>query len=598
MAGAGWSILIGAPGAVLQDYESYADIEFMDQLYDYGAAIIILTGLDGKAAPAQGDVVKIVWDQGLATEQLHWFGFLSQVETKQEGNVYVLRAFTLDALLYIGQTGAPRHYEGLTPHAIIQAAGTPNPLLINSQGTTVITYGTAASVPNKVDGVTPGTALTNFLTDSTTLFENMRRLCMQARYDGASYGLEWTATLEGANNSSPRFYLVKRRERAAAYTPEVFEMGEDIVNGRRGSNQFPGVDRVVVIGGGDGLSRVESAAAGAGTRELVSEDKAILADAFGTPSTSTNANNMAQRLLGIHLSTVEVVMGDTLRHASATRAGDTCTIRQTGRADASLRCMMRHYSLERRAMTMLFGRPLPIGRDHIQGVVANQHQEGTAPQVTDTVPESLQDSVQYQITDLTAPIVVGAGATAVIVNSAVHANVAGSSLTELGKAEALLCQLVLDIDAATITSAASHQHTYDRADNTTGLSSSGNADTDPHAHSISHTSTLTGGGAGVVTIAGPFQVEARLYFNSGQSVVIYQRVYPHLVGGLRYFDMHTWPFAVEDPTPPVDDFTPNRLEVTLRNDGAFPITIGGTGARATSTEFGIWRNALHRHNDI
>ncbi len=369
-----WSVLIGTEGGVLANYPSYADIEFLDPLYDFGAALIILVGLDGNPAPAQGNVVKIVWDRGLATETTHWEGYVTAAPKKQQGNIYVVRAFTFDGKLHVNQTGVYRNFKTKSPHAIIQAAGSPNPLLVNAQAAAVLTYGTAASVPNKVDGVNPGTVLDQFVADSASLFNNMRRLCMQARYDGASYGLEWTTKLEGANGSDPRFYLVKRRERAAVYTPEIFVIPTDFLNARRGPEQTVGLDAVKVIGAGSGTNRIESALVGAGTREYTAEDKTVFQ--------LTNATNMANRLLDVHASSIDVVTAICYKHQSTTRAGDTITVRQTGVADANLRVMMRHYSLMTRGFTYIVGRPTPVGRDNTLALLAGFKGDTTTPQFT------------------------------------------------------------------------------------------------------------------------------------------------------------------------------------------------------------------------
>lgn len=589
----GWSILIGASGGVLVNYPSYFDFEFYDPLYDFGVANIILTGLRGNPAPAQGNVLKIVWDRGLASEQVHWQGFVSQVQTKQQGNVYVLRCFTLDALLQVGQTGAVRNYLALTPHQIIQAAGSPSPLIVDQQGTTRITYGTAASVPNKVDGANPGTALTQFVTDATTLFNNMRRLCHQARYDGASYGLEWTTTLEGANGSSPRFYLVKRRERAAAYTAETYDIPDDFVNARRGSDLFPGVDAVKVIGGGNGLggtgsTRVESALVGAGTRESIVVDKAILQ--------TTNATNLANRILGIFGSTIEVVAGDTLRHASPTRSGDNITVTQTGKAPLTTRVVMRHYRLGARTFTFICGRPEPIGRDKTEAIASLQKQDTTVPQVTEVKPDVLRASSTFVRLIPSAPRPVAAGATVTVFDS--NTDLVLGSLAELGLAEALWMFMELVVTAADVTDDNGHSLTYDKTTGVTiGTANSGNAGADPHGHSATPTHTVTpvAGTINPPLIAGPFQVDVTLFFNSRGSVRILSRILPHLrVAAAGYRDSGTYPFAASDPNPPADDFTPTRITVDIRNDGVAPFSITlGTGSL-----FEVARNDLHRHNSL
>ncbi len=567
---------------MLANYPSYVDFDFLDQLYDMGAATIVLSDLDGNPAPAQGNIVKIVWDRGLATEQVHWQGFLTQVETKQQGNVYTLRAFTLEALLHLSQTGTPRNYLAKSPHTIIQAAGSPNPILINSQGATVLQYGVAAAVPNKVDGVNPGTGLTQFVTDSTTLLSNMKRLCMQARYDGASYGLEWTSTLEGANASDPRFYLVKRRERAAAYTQEVFVLPDDFFNARRGPNSFPGVDAVKVIGGGDGNTRIESALAGAGARELVAEDKAIL--------NVTNADNMANRLLGVYGNSIEIVTANCLRHDSPSRSGDTVVVRQTGRADAPLRVMARYYELSTKMWMFAVGRPAPIGRDSFQAVLGTQRTNTTTPQFTDTKPESFEDGVQYIVVTSGAPITIAAHSAATVFLDSNTMGIGGGSFTNLGKSEGFWLRLDLIVDAVVdrIAVPTAHSLVYDKANSPTGNANAGGSGADPHTHPITHTSTAVGGSY-LPRLGGPFQVGAHFVYGGGADRIVYLAVFPHMEGGLTYLDTRTYPFASRGV---VGDYTPTRFYVDIRNDGDLPITLGA------GTRMQVFQNEIHRHNEV
>jgi hypothetical protein len=359
-----WSILIGPEDGVLAEYTSLGDLSFIDALYDYGAALIILTDLDGNPTPVEEDVVRIIWDYGLASEEVHWEGYLSTVQNKQQGNTYVLRGFTYDGKLNIRQTGSTRDYLNKTPYQIIQAAGSPSPLLVGDSGAAVLAYGSDAAVPNKVDGSNPGTALAQFSTDVKMLFTNMKRLSLQGVYGDGSVGLEWLGRLEGVNSSSPRFYMVKRRERAASYTPEVFNIPDDIVNARRGSDLAPGFDYVKVFGAGVGSTRIVSTVAAFGTvREFVSEDQTIFK--------VQNANNMAQRLLDIYPINTEIVIGSCYRHTSPTRAGDTVRITQDGYSDTFLRVIMRTYSLAERAFIYTIGRPNPQGRDWILQLGSN-----------------------------------------------------------------------------------------------------------------------------------------------------------------------------------------------------------------------------------
>lgn len=601
----GWSVLIGAEGGVLADYQDYIDFEFYDALYEAGAAQILLSGIGSNPAPAQGNIVKLVWDRGLASEQVHWQGYIVAAPKKEQGDVYVLRAYTLDAKLKMSQTGTYRNYLGLTPHAIAQAAGTPNPLMINSQGTTVLTYGSAA-IPNVVNGANPGVALTQFVADSTTLLDNIIRLGWQSRYDGSSYGLEWTTTLEGANGSSPRFYLVRRRESRTGYTPEVFNIPDDFVNCRRGGEQSPGIDAVKVIGAGDGSTRIESPVVFIGTRirEYLAEDKAIF--------NATNATNMANRFLDIYSNLIDLLVTTCYRHSSPTRSGDTITVTQPGVANVNLRVMQRYYQLSTKAWVLTVGRPTPSEREQLARLASIQKADLTTPQFTDVKPEVLEADTQFHITALTAPVAVGAGAGGVLINSAIHTVLAGSDLTNLGESEGLLVQVGIDVDAATVATGSSsasgnHTHQYDK---TTSVSigttdaAGGGATPEPHGHAATpnHTSTASGNQstqpaiATNVAMAGPFVVQVRLVFPGG-NVVLMQRVFPHLVAGVQFLDLSTYLFAAQDPGAP-GTFTPTRIELFFANFGAHAITLGGTGAKDTSCFMAVYRSELHRHNEL
>lgn len=579
----GWSVLIAPPGSPFVEYDSYADFEFVNFLYHYGAAQAVLTGLDGNATPAEGDIIKFVWDRGLASEQTWWTGFLVKVQQKQQGNVYVLRAFTLDALLDRAQTGQHRNYLSKTPFAIIQTAGSPNPLNVNDQGTTVITYGNSGAVPNRIHAGQTGTSLAQFVSDSTSLFRNMKRLAFQSRFGDGSYGLEWTTTLEGANSSSPRLYLMKRRERAAVYTPEVFNITDDLENVRRGAETFPGADTVRVIGGGDGDSRIDSGRVGTGDREVVTEDKAI----FQT----TNAVNLANRLLEVYDSSIEVVVGTTFRHASPSRCGDTVTITQAGKTDADTRVMYQHYSLKDKVFQFGLGRPVQTGRERETTLHGITQSDTTTPQYTDVRPDVLEFSTQFIRPTRSTAIVVAAGATATVADSAVH-GVGGGTLSLLGLSEGLLIQAVLFVDVSSSSSGGgTHVHTYDKTDTPTGASGSTQLPNGPHAHDLTYTSTSTGSGSGgSVALSGPFLVEVYFEFGGGAVTrLIYQAVFPQLRGGNGYGDMRTYQFAVEGAA---GDFTPSRAYMVVRNDGDFAIQLNA------GTLFTVWKDALHRHNEL
>lgn len=591
----GWTVQLGAVGAALVDYRNVADLNFNDPLYDYGAAVILLQGLGGAATPTPGMVARIVYDRGLATEQVHWTGIVDSVQRGGQGTIFTLQCYTVDALPFIGQTGGIRYYRAQTPFAIIQGAPGPSNLLTNNQGALVATYGAAAAVPNKVDGANPGTALTNFVADSRDLLGNIKRLCLQARYDGASYGMEWLGRLEGANNSDPRFYLVKRRERAAVYTPETFAIPGDFYESRRGNPTFQGVDAVKVIGGGDGSSRVESSLAGAGTREFLVEDKAIIADALGTPSTSTNANNMANRLLEVHGKSKEFLVASTYKHVHSTRAGDTVTVTQSGFAPANVRVMERIYTMRKRCFTFVLGRPVGFNRDQAAALQRAVSTQSTAPQHTDLKPDLLEATTQRVRAIRGVGIAIGAGAAATICDTAVHGIGPGNaSLTDLLKCDGLLIQALLYSNAGNVRiQSGGHSITYDKTTSVAiGLSSSGNADVDPHGHSAtpSHTNTAAGGTVAAPLLAGPFQLIGFVDFAAGPAgVQFYQAILPHLDGGQTYGDMRTYQFSLKDNN---GAYTPSRVYLVLRNDGDLTLTLDA------GTEFGVYRDALHRHNEL
>lgn len=560
-----WTIRIGAQGAALATYNSYVDFEFLDPLYDIGVATVILAGIDGNPAPTKGMALRIIWDAGLASEVVRWEGIIAQADKKQQGNVYAIRAFTSESQLHIGQTGSWRNYLAITPHAIIQGAGPPANLLTDSQAVARLPYGTAAGVANKVNAGNPGITHAQFVADSSTLFNNMRRLCMQSQYNaltglvadagstastlvdaaltqaedywvggivtvtsGANaglsrgvtdfnattdtltfasafpnaiaagdtyniviYGLEWTTTMEGGNTSTPTFYLVKRRERAATYTPEVFNIPGDLSNARRGAAQFPGVDAVKIVGAGSGASRVTSATAGTGSRELVIEDKAI----FQT----INADNMANRVLGIYGVSTEVITATCQKHSSPTRAGDSVTIQQAGVADATLRAVLVHYRLSTKTFTIQFGRPTPVGRDNFQALLGIQRGGNTTPQFTDLIIPG-----QFDRATPTGTITFGAPGTTNIAGDA-QAVGAATVVALDGDVEGALYKFNLVLDAA---SPAHPGHVF--VDFQAEFNNSGAYRTVAF-HSFSGNMRPTGAGAQAGTYTSEYSVPFKLY---------------------------------------------------------------------------------------
>lgn len=577
-----WRVQIGSSGGVLNTHTAIADLNFNDPLFDYGACTVVLAGLEGFAAPAPGKVLRVLWD---GVEQ--WAGIIDGAQKGSQGDIYVVQAYTPDAQLHAGQTGGIRNYLAQTPLQIIQTSVSPSPLLVNSQAATVLIYGVAAGVPNKVDGANPGTALTQFVADSTTLYQNMRRLCLQARYDGASYGLEWLGRMEGANNSDPRFYLVKRRERAAVYAAETFDVPGTLYESLRGSPSFAGVDAVRVIGAGDGVSRIESALAGAGTREAIFEDKAILQ--------VTNANNMANRLLEVYGKSKEFIIGKTWKHGHLSRAGDTATVTQSGHAPASVRVIERIYSLRDRTFVLVFGRPDSYMRDKANSIDRVLGTQTTSPQFTDTKPDLLEATTQRVRAIRTNSVAIPAGTSAVICDTAVHGIGPGNaSLADLLKCDGLLLQALLVSNAANVRIQSNgHSVTYEKTTSVTiGLSDSGNADVDPHGHTATpnHTITAAGGSVAAPLLAGPFQLIGFVDFAAGPvGVQFYQAVLPHLDGGHTYGDMRTYQFSLKDLN---GGYSPSRVYLLLRNDGDLNLTVDA------GTEFGVYRDNLHSHNEL
>jgi hypothetical protein len=372
----GWSVLIARSG-VEHEYTSIGMLEFVEELYDIGVANIVLTGLDGKPAPATNRRIRIVWDYGLATQQVHWEGVIEQADKKGQGNMYAIRAYTAEIAFHKAKVGPFREFTGMTPYQIMVTSVSPPNLNTNLRGFPTHSYGTSAFgsvIPNRISSTTQGAVLDRFVAHSGSLFQNIKRLCLQSRYGDGSYGLEWVVQHVDFV-ASMFFYLVKRRERAIAYTPEVFNIPADFIEAKRGNAQVPSLGTVRVIGAGTGSSRIESATVGSGSREEVFEDKAI----FDT----TNADNMANRLLEIFNSSTELIMGSSTRHRSPSRCGDTVTVTQAGFADKNLRVMLKHYSLETRHFTYVLGRPAPIGRDHMQSLLGIQNGATTTPQFGD-----------------------------------------------------------------------------------------------------------------------------------------------------------------------------------------------------------------------
>lgn len=379
----GWSVDIGAEAGALTNYSEVVDLSFVRRLNGLGTFNLFLSDLGGGAVPTRGQVARIVWDKGLSSERVHFEGYIQDV--RQHGNVkaFRLRGFDVLGKLWQSGLGGFRDWRSKTPFSIIQGAGPPNNLLTNAQGTVAMTYGSAAGVPFKVDGVNPGTAL-NFRADSAKMLVNIQRLAIQARYDGATFGLEFLARFEGANNSDPRFYLVKRRNRADPYTPEVFNIPGDFVQARRGFEGITAAQAVRVVGSGDGTQRVQSSIVGSGGLEGILSDKSVV--------DATAAGNMANRLSNLLNPATEVVTGRLLKHTFATEPGDDVTVTEDGVANATLRCFEVGYSLPHRSFFLTLGRPRPNREDPFFGALgilqsqAQSYQHTSGAKVNATQP--------------------------------------------------------------------------------------------------------------------------------------------------------------------------------------------------------------------
>lgn len=371
-----WTVEIGNQGAALDEYPAL-DFDFIKRLNAVGWGHANLAGLDGNPEPAEDDVIRFIYDKG-GTEYVHFEGLL--LHNERIGTDPMRKVTFLDvagAQLWRARTGAERHYEDKTPHQIIQGAITPSNLLTNAQGSSVLTYGTSASVPNKVDATNPGVTLDDFVADSTRLLINVQRLCLQSRYGTAgvpdgSYGLEFFGQLEGANNSNPRFYLVKRQERAASYTPETFAVGDEFFKARRGEKGLTASEALRVIGGGHGQTRIQSGVIGSGGLEGIVQDKSIIA--------TTNATNMATRLQGLLDPTNEAITAYSYKHDYDTRLGDDITTTQTGFSNKTLRAFEIGYSLRAKNWIWQIGRPRPMEKDPFYVIESIQGSHGTVGQ--------------------------------------------------------------------------------------------------------------------------------------------------------------------------------------------------------------------------
>lgn len=591
----GWTVDIGTGGGALTTYESALPVYFLKRLNGVGNFTLYVMQLDGHAAIARDMLVRIFWNKGESDEKLHIEGFVTDVREDSGRQAYWVRGLTLEGLMAQSTLGTTRKYTAQTPHTIIQSAGSPRGLIYNSQnnlkpvGGTTVRYGSSASVPLKVDGANPGTALT-FLADSSRSMLNIQRLCLQARYDGASYGLEWFVRLEGASNSDPYLYLVKRRNRAAVYTAETWTINSDLLRSRRGTEGLTAAQLIRVVGLGDGTSRVDSGAVGAGGLEGIIADKSII--------DATAATNMANRLSELLNPSTEMVTAYLAKYAHTSELGDDVTIAQNGRANVTLRLFEVSWNYQEKLFSVVLGRPRANPHDPLAALDKLAGSQAHAPQVTDTVPEVIESSTP-SITATSGGVAVAAGA------GPVPVAISAAPAADFGRAEAFWIHLSLGISAGTVAGAASHTHdlgnhthTYDK---TTGVTisnaNSGNAGADPHGHTATPTHTATASGtpstnisgasAPAVSLQGPLVVRVYVRFASGNEVNLALITLPPLqVGGAFISDTRTYPFAVADGT----DYSPTSVRIGVTNLGPYNVTI------AAGSQVTVYKNALHRHN--
>lgn len=586
---AGWSADIGSAGGALTNYPDALPVKFHSRHNALGYFTVVLPQLGGLAAPTREMVIRIVWDKSLATEQVHFEGVILDVRRHDRTNTYHLTGIDVAGLTWFmgsaDNAGASRKWTTQTPHTILTSAGTPRGLVYNTQnalrpiGATTLQYGSAAAVPNKVDGANPGTAI-DFLADGGRTLVNLQRLCLQARYDGASYGLEFFGRLEGANNSDPKLYVVKRRERAAAYTPEVWEVNESLFNARRGHEGMTAAEALRAVGIGDGTSRVQSGLYGSGGMEGIVADKSII----GT----TNATNMVNRLGELLNPTTEVVTGYVLKHGMATRVGDTVTIRESGKADVNLRVFEIHYVLEQRAFRVMLGRPRPMSEDPLVKLDILAGGQAHASQVTDAVPVTIKGT--GHTASLAAPVTVNPGTQGTLISAAL-----APALSAFGRAEHFLVNVDLMVQTAPDPTVDSHTHSYDKTTSiSVNNSDSGNAGADPHTHVAfpNHTSTASGATAPGILVQGPYIMTLDVGDNTG----VWRQVAAWTIPALRPDAVETYPFGGNYPFA-IDDSSGSAYEVThfrlkLRNMGEVPITFG---LPTTAT---LNRVALHQHNAL
>ena len=294
----------------------------------------------------EGDEVKITWDKSGGDKRVWFRGLVVRKRKDDLRDVIEVWCYDDSFDFYKSSLGDFRDYGSATPHSIVTSAGSPKGLIYNAQGNAIMAYATTA--PNAITGGAPGNALT-FRAHTSRNILHLGRLCEQATHGGGpTYGLEWFVDRSGAD--AKQLNVVTRREHAAVYTAESFQIGVDLHIVPRSTDEDNKYDRVLVVGSGSGRARVTSSWVGAGTRELVFADKSI--------ANATTATNLANR---IHdsLSNGGAARFDaaTYEHALDTDIGDDIDIVPlAGGGATTYRCLGIRYDSRSSAFTFEIGR--------------------------------------------------------------------------------------------------------------------------------------------------------------------------------------------------------------------------------------------------
>lgn len=437
-------------------------------------------------------------------------------------------------------------------------------------------------------------------------------------YDIKHNGLDWWCDYSGAG--AAQLNVASNRQRAGTYTAEAFQVGVDLTLAPAATDGDTTFDKVLVIGSGSGITRIESGFVGSGTKELVFNDKNII--------NATTAGNLATRIYNsLSNGGATRYSARTKRHNLSTQVGDNVTVTPIGGGSpVTYRCLGIHYEHQERTFILDLGRQRRYIFTEMRDVQRNLEAVANSAQFTDQLPTFLLSNGQTYQLQRTANLAVGVGAGLVtILDSNVAAQIlGGSDFNNLGKGDGFLIEVVIDANVATGPANASHTHgmqnhthdmqnhthNYDKTDTPTGVNGSfdlgGGAA--GHTHPLTYTSTATSAPSNntttapsnntttsatpTITNAGPFWLQVYLTYDSGNSVLVHEYTLPHMTAGQLYKELAYYPFAAEDPGAPTGDFTPTRLRVDMRNDGGQAFTAG------TSTFVGLWRKSLHRHNEV